>query len=214
VFCDKIIIGGNMDRQSKINDFVFALEGLSSSVIPKCFEISSTHLELLEDEIINYINANYPAIIFTKTELKDLIEKVYQKKHYHLKKSIDSNIGLMKYKLEDVDVDLEQIIQEEIAKYKTLFTSISAGTNISYLGLVDECTRNVMAMLIRKNNSISFAKKTGQVSDYIYQLVNDSFFRVMVALGDYFLDNGVLPIEEDFKFENPGKSKTKTEEFF
>ena len=99
-----------MDRQSKINEFVFALEGLSSSVIPKCFEISSIHLELLENEITSYINTNYPTIIFTKTELKDLIEKVYQKKHYHLKKSIDSNIGLMKYKLEDGDVDLEQII--------------------------------------------------------------------------------------------------------
>ena len=203
-----------MDRQSKINEFVFALEGLSSNIMPKCFEISSPHLELLENDIINYINTNYPTIIFTKAELKDLIEKVYQKKHYHLKKSIDSNIGIMKYKLEDADIDLEQIIREEIAKYRTLFTSISAGTNISYLGLVDECTRNVMAMLIRKNNSISFAKKTEQVSDYIYQLVNDSFFRVMIALGDYFIDNGVLPMEEDFKFESSGKSKTKTEEFF
>ena len=203
-----------MDRQNKINDFVFALEGLSSNVIPKSFEISKDYLDTLENNIINYINDNYPAIIFTKEELKDLIEKVYQKKHYNLKKSIDSNIGLMKYKLEEENIDIDKIIEDEINKYKTLATSISAGTNISYLGLVHECTQNVMSLLIRKNNSIAFAKRTEEVSNYIYELVNDSFFKIMIALGDYFIDNEVLPIEQDFKLENTGKSKIKTEEFF
>lgn len=203
-----------MDRQNKINDFVFALEGLSSNLIPKSFEISKDYLDTLENRIINYINDNYPAIIFTKEELKDLIEKVYQKKHYNLKKSIDSNIGLMKYKLEEENIDIDKIIEDEINKYKTLATSISAGTNISYLGLVDECTQNVMSLLIRKNTSIAFAKRTEEVSNYIYELVNDSFFKIMISLGDYFIDNEVLPIEQDFKLENTGKSKIKTEEFF
>lgn len=203
-----------MDRQIKIKDFIFALEGLSSDVIPRSFEISSSYLEDLENNITNYISTNYPTIIFTKEELKNLIEKVYQKKHFNLKKSIDSKIGLIKYKLEEEDIDVNKIIEEEINKYKNLFTSIHAGTNISYLGLVDECTENVMALLIRKNNSISFAKKTEDIRKYIYGLVNDSYFRIMIVLGDYFIDNGILPIEQDFKVEKTGKSKIKTEEFF
>lgn len=203
-----------MDKQNKANNFVSALEGLSSNVVTKSLEISSTYLENLENDIIQYIKNNYPSITFTKDELKRLVENVYHDRHLNLKKSIDRNIGLLKYNLEAKDADIDHIIEEEINKYKTMFTSISAGTNISYLGLVDECRQNVMGMLIRKNNSISFAKRTEEVSDYIYKLINDSFFSNMVALGDYFIDNGILPIEEDFKIDTHGKSKIKTEEFF
>jgi len=203
-----------MDKQTKINEFVIALEGLSSGVVSQSFEVSAPYLGDLESTIVDYINTNYPTIVFSKDELNEIIEKVYRKKHYNLKKSIDSNIGQMKYKLEEENADVDSIILEEINKYKMLFSSISAGTNISYLGLVDECTQNIMAKLIRKNNSLSFAKRTGEVQEYIYKLVNDSFLRVMVALGDNFLDNGILPIEEDFKDLKDGKSKTKTEEFF
>lgn len=214
MFYDKIIIGGNMDRQSKMNEFVFALEGLSSSLMTKSFEISSRYLEDLENSIIQYINNNYPTIIFTKKELKAEIEPVYQERHLNLKQQVDKNIGLMKYDLEEENADINKIIEEELNKYKTLFTSVHAGTNISYLGLVDKCRQNVMRLLIRKNNSISFAKRTEEVSEYVYGLINDSFCSNMVALGDYFIDNGILPIEQDFKLDNPGKSKIKIEEFF
>ena len=203
-----------MDRQNKINDFVFALEGLSSNIIPKSFEICEKHLDALEDNIINYIRTNYPSVIFTKQELKDLVEKVYQKKHLNLKKSIDSNIGFVKYTLEAENVDVDKIITEEIIKYRTLFTSISAGTNISYLGLVNECTQNVMSMLIRKNTSISFAKRTEDISNYIYQLVNKSYFNIMDELGVYFINDVIMPIEKEFCLENESKTKIKAEEFF
>ena len=93
-----------------------------------------------------------------------------------------------------------------------MFMSIQAGTNISYLGLVDKCTENVMRLLIRKNNSISFAKNTGEVRDYISKLISDCYLSVMIALSDRLLDEGIIPIEEDFKIDN-GKSKIKTEEF-
>ena len=202
-----------MDRQTKINEFITALEELSSGIVSKSIEVSSPYLDNLEESIINYIDTNYPSIMFSKDELKDLIDKVYQKKHYTLKKTIDSNIGLLKYKMEEATADINKIITDEISKYKTLFTSISAGTNVSYLGLVDECTQNIMATLIRKNNSLGFAKRTGKVNDYIYHLVNESFLRIMVALGDNFIDKGILPIEEDFK-QLSGKSKVKIEEFF
>ena len=203
-----------MDRQNRINNFVLALESFSSSVISKSFTVSKTYLEDLENSIINYVNINYPAIIFTKEELKAEIEPVYQDRHLKLKKQIDKNIGLMRYNLDAEDADVNQIIQDEISKYKTLFTSISAGTNINYLGLVDECTQNVMRLLIRKNSSISFAKRTEEVSKYVYDVVNNQFFTIMVALGNYFIDNEFNSIEESFSYDNMGKSKTKTEEFF
>lgn len=199
-----------MDRQNRINIFITALEGLSNSVIPKSFEISERHLGDLVEEIITYINFNYPTIQITTLEIKKLIDKVYQEKHYNLKKSIDSGIGMVKYDLEDINVDIESIFKEEISKYKTLFTSVKAGTNINYLGLVNECTRSVMGMFIRRNNTISFAKRTEEINDYIFYLVNDSFHDIMVELGDYFISHEVSAIEENIDL---GKSKVKTEEF-
>ena len=201
-----------MDRQSKINEFVTALEGLSSSINGMAFESSSPFLDSLENSILHYINEEYPAIVVTKEELKPEIETVYQEKHLNLKKIIDKNIGLLKYNLEDPNVDIYKIIKEEIEKYKLMFMSVQAGTNISYLGLVDKCTENVMRLLIRKNNSISFAKRTEDVRNYISKLVSDCYLSVMVVLSDKLLDDGILPIEEDFKIDN-GKSKIKTEEF-
>lgn len=202
-----------MDRQTRINEFIIAMEGFSSSVNEITFRVGIPFIDSLSNSIKTYINNNYPAIQFTEEELKNTIQKVYNKKHYNLKKSIDNNIGVMKYNIEGVSANIDDIINEEINKYKTMFMSVHAGTNISYLGLVDECTQNIMSLLIRKNTSISFAKRTEEVSAYIYDLVNVSFFDVMVSLGDELLDKGILPIEADFKKSNFGKSKIKTEEF-
>ena len=202
-----------MDRQSKINEFVIALESFSNSINGITFKASEPFLDSLENSILQYIDENYPAIIITKEELKSEIETVYQEKHLNLKKSIDKNIGLMKYNMEDPNVvDIDKIMKEEMEKYKTMFMSVQAGTNISYLGLVDKCTENVMRLLIRKNNSISFAKHTAEVRNYISKLISDCYLRVMVAVSDQLLDDGILPIEEDFNVEN-GKSKIKTEDF-
>lgn len=202
-----------MDRQNKINEFVMVLEELSTSINGITFKASEPFLDNLENSILQYVKENYPAIIITKAELKPEIEMVYQEKHLNLKKSIDRNIGLIKYNLEDPNVmDIDKMIKEEIEKYKTMFMSVQAGTNISYLGLVDKCTENVMRLLIRKNNSISFAKRTEEVKEYISKLVSDCYLSVMIAISDKLLDDGILPIEEDFKFDN-GKSKIKTEEF-
>lgn len=200
-----------MDRQTKINYFVYALEGLSSDVIPKSYEVSKNYLENLQIDIIKYIQDNFSSVGCTKEDLKKPIESVYQDRNLKLKTSIDKNIGLMKYNMEEENADIDSIVEDEISKYKTMFTSIHAGTNINYLGLVDECTQNVMSVLIRKNTSISFAKRTGEINDYIYNLINASFFKIMIALGDNFMDNVILPIEQDFL---PGKSKVRTEEFF
>ena len=178
------------------------------------FKVSKPHLDNLENLILQYIDEKYPAIVITKEVLKPEIETVYQEKHLNLKKSIDKNIGLMKYNVEDpnVEVDINKVIKEEIEKYKMMFMSVQAGTNISYLGLVDKCTENVMRLLIRKNNSISFAKHTEEVRNYISKLISDCYLSVMIALSDKLLDDGIIPIEEDFKMDN-GKSKIKTEEF-
>lgn len=203
-----------MDKQNKINEFVMTLEELSSSINSIAFKISKPYLDRLENSILQYVKENYPTIVVTTNELQSAIDKVYQEKHLNLKKTIDKNIGLMKYNMEDpnIDVDIDKIINEEIEKYKMMFMSVHAGTNISYLGLVDKCTENVMSLLIRKNNSISFAKKTEEVRGYISKLVSECYLSVMVALSDKLLDNGIIPIEEDFKIDN-GKSKIKAEEF-
>ena len=202
-----------MDRQSKINEFVIALEGLSSSINGITFKTSEPILDNMENSILQYMKENYPAIVITKEELEPEIESVYQEKHLNLKKTIDKNIGLLKYNIEDPNlIDINKIIKEEIEKYKTMFMSIQAGTNISYLGLVDKCTENVMRLLIRKNNSISFAKRTEEVRNYISKLISDCYLSVMIAISDKLLDDGIIPIEEDFKIEC-GKSKIKTEEF-
>lgn len=203
-----------MDRQNKVNNFVIVLEALSSSVISKSFKVSENYLSDLENNIISYIRTNYPAVIFTKEDLKAEIEPVYQDRHLKLKQQIDKNVGLMKYNLDAENADVNQIIEEEVNKYKTLFASISAGTNINYLGLVDECTQNVMRLLIRKNSSISFAKRTEDVNKHIYSMVNNNFFTIMVNLGNYFINNEINPIEENFKLDDMVKSKTKMEEFF
>lgn len=202
-----------MDRQSKINEFVIALEGLSSSINGITFKTSEPILDNMENSILQYMKEKYPAIVITKEELEPEIESVYQEKHLNLKKTIDKNIGLLKYNIEDPNlIDINKIIKEEIEKYKTMFMSIQAGTNISYLGLVDKCTENVMRLLIRKNNSISFAKRTEEVRNYISKLISDCYLSVMIAISDKLLDDGIIPIEEDFKIEC-GKSKIKTEEF-
>ena len=202
-----------MDRQNRINEFVMALEGLSSSVNDITFKESKPFLDSLENSVLQYVKENYPAIIITKEELKPEIETVFQEKHLNLKKTIDKNIGLMKYNIEDPNiVDIDKIIKEEIEKYKTMFMSVHAGTNISYLGLVGKCTENVMRLLIRKNNSISFAKHTEDVRDYISKLVSDCYRSVMIAISDKLLDDGIIPIESDFNIDN-GKSKIKKEDF-
>lgn len=203
-----------MDKQNKINEFVMTLEELSSSINSIAFKISKPYLDRLENSILQYVKENYPTIVVTTNELQSAIDKVYQEKHLNLKKTIDKNIGLMKYNMEDpnIDVDIDKIINEEIEKYKMMFMSVHAGTNISYLGLVDKCTENVMSLLIRKNNSISFAKKTEEVREYISKLVSDCYLSVMIAFSDKLLDDGIIAIEEDFKIDN-GKSKIKAEEF-
>lgn len=201
-----------MNNQERVNEFVMALEGLSSSVNSIAFKSSKQFLDDLENSILKYINKNYPTIIVTKEDLKTEIEKVYQEKHLNLKKTIDKNIGLMKYEIEDSNVNIDKIIKEEIERYKMMFMSVHAGTNISYLGLVDKCTENVMRLLIRNNNSISFAKRTEEVREYISKLVSECYLSVMVAFSDKLLDDGIIPIEEDFKIDN-GKSKIKAEEF-
>lgn len=196
-----------MDREVKINEFVSSLEMLSSEILKMTYKIEKSCLDDLVNNITKYMNENYPLVEFTKDELLNAIYKVYQKKDMNLKKSIDTNIGLLKYKLEDHKIDVDFVIEEEINKYNTMFMSVNAGTNINYLGLVDEITENVMALLIRNNHSIYFAKDTNKVREYIYGLVNKNFFNTMVKVGDTLLDDGIGALEEDFQLKNNTKMK-------
>ena len=196
-----------MGREMKINEFVSSLEMMSSELLKMIYEIEKPCLDDLVNNITKYMNENYPLVEFTNDELLNAIYKVYQKKDMNLKRSIDTNIGLLKYKLEDDKIDVDLVIEEEINKYKTMFTSVNAGTNINYLGLVDEITENVMALLIRNNHSIYFAKDTNKVRKCIYDLVNKNFFSTMIKVGDTLLDDGIIALEEDFELKNNMKTK-------
>lgn len=196
-----------MDREMKINDFTTALEMMSSEILKMIYEVEEPCLNILVSSITEYMNNNYPFVDYRKEDMLNVIYKVYQKKDMTLKKAIDTNIGLLKYNLEDTNVDVDLVIQEEINKYKTLFASVNAGTNASYLGLVDEITENVMSLLIRNNNSIYFAKDITVVREYIYNLVNKNYVDTMVKVGDTLLDDGILRVEADFETENNIKMK-------
>ena len=196
-----------MDREMKINEFVTALEMMSSELLKMVYQVEKPCLSDLVSSITKYMNENYPLVEFTNDELLNAIYKVYQKKDMNLKKSIDTNIGALKYKLEDEKIDVDLAIAEEINKYKTMFMSVNAGTNINYLGLVDEITENVMALLIRNNHSIYFAKDTNKVREYIYELVNKNFFNTMIKVGDTLLDDGIIALEQDFESKNNSKMK-------
>lgn len=196
-----------MDREIKVNEFVSSLEMMSSELLKMVYQVEKPCLSDLVSSITKYMNENYPLVEFTNDELLNAIYKVYQKKDMNLKKSIDTNIGLLRYKLEDDKIDVNLAIEEEINKYKTMFMSVNAGTNINYLGLVDEITENVMALLIRNNHSIYFAKDTNKVREYIYDLVNKNFFSTMVKVGDTLLDDGIISLEQDFELKNNPKMK-------
>lgn len=196
-----------MDREIKVNEFVSSLEMMSSELLKMVYQVEKPCLSDLVSSITKYMNENYPLVEFTNDELLNAIYKVYQKKDMNLKKSIDTNIGLLRYKLEDDKIDVNLAIEEEINKYKTMFMSVNAGTNINYLGLVDEITENVMALLIRNNHSIYFAKDTNKVREYIYDLVNKNFFSTMVKVGDTLLDDGIISLEQDFELKNNSKMK-------
>ena len=196
-----------MDREIKVNEFVSSLEMMSSELLKMVYQVEKPCLSDLVSSITKYMNENYPLVEFTNDELLNAIYKVYQKKDMNLKKSIDTNIGLLRYKLEDDKIDVNLAIEEEIDKYKTMFMSVNAGTNINYLGLVDEITENVMALLIRNNHSIYFAKDTNKVREYIYELVNKNFFSTMVKVGDTLLDDGIIALEQDFSSKNNSKMK-------
>ena len=196
-----------MDREIKVNEFVSSLEMMSSELLKMVYQVEKPCLSDLVSSITKYMNENYPLVEFTNDELLNAIYKVYQKKDMNLKKSIDTNIGLLRYKLEDDKIDVNLAIEEEINKYKTMFMSVNAGTNINYLGLVDEITENVMALLIRSNHSIYFAKDTNKVREHIYDLVNKNFFSTMVKVGDTLLDDGIISLEQDFELKNNPKMK-------
>ena len=196
-----------MDREMKINEFVTALEMMSSELLKMIYNTQTPCLDTLVKKITKYMNENYPHVSFSKEELLNAVYKVYQKKDMNLKKSIDTNIGALKYKLEDEKIDVDLAIAEEINKYKTMFMSVNAGTNINYLGLVDEITENVMSLLIRNNHSIYFAKDTNKVREYIYDLVNKNFFSTMIKVGDTLLDDGIIALEQDFELKNNPKMK-------
>lgn len=196
-----------MDREMKVNEFVSSLEMMSSELLKMVYQVEKPCLSDLVSSITKYMNENYPLVEFTNDELLNAIYKVYQKKDMNLKRSIDTNIGLLRYKLEDDKIDVDLAIEEEINKYKTMFMSVNAGTNINYLGLVDEITENVMALLIRNNHSIYFAKDTNKVREYIYELVNKNFFSTMIKVGDTLLDDGIIALEQDFESKNNSKMK-------
>ena len=77
-----------MDREMKINEFVTALEMMSSELLKMIYNTQTPCLDTLVKKITKYMNENYPHVSFSKEELLNAVYKVYQKKDMNLKKSI------------------------------------------------------------------------------------------------------------------------------
>ena len=166
------------------------------------YDVTSFHLEKLENSILEYLHTDYPNISISRKEIEEVLNRLYQTRHFNLKKTIECNLGKTKYEYEDNSKELELLIQEEINKLRTLFSSVSMGTNIHYLGLVNECTQEIMAILIRKNTTISFAKDTELVRKKVSDLVKDNYITMMNNLGNTLLSRIVVPLENKYNIKS------------
>lgn len=191
-----------MNKESKMKEYTNLIEEYLIKLGQISYDVTSFHLEKLENSILDYLHTDYPNISISRKEIGEVLNRLYQSRHFNLKKTIECNLGKTKYEYEDNSKELETLIQEEINKLRTLFSSVSMGTNIHYLGLVNDCTQEVMAMLIRKNTSISFAKDTELVRNKISDLVKDSYIAMMNNLGDTLLSRIVEPLQNKYNIKS------------
>lgn len=191
-----------MNKDLKMKEYTKLIDEYLIKLGQISYDVTSIHLENLENSILEYLHTDYPNISISRKEIEDVLNRLYQSRHFNLKKTIECNLGKTKYEYEDNSKDLETLIQEEINKLRTLFSSVSMGTNIHYLGLVNDCTQEVMAILIRKNTTISFAKDTEIVRKKVSDLVKNSYIAMMSNLGNALLSRIVEPLENKYNIKS------------
>lgn len=191
-----------MNKESKMKEYTNLIEDYLIKLGQISYDVTSFHLEKLENSILEYLHTDYPNISISRKEIEEVLNRLYQTRHFNLKKTIECNLGKTKYEYEDNSKELEVLIQEEINKLRTLFSSVSMGTNIHYLGLVNECTQEIMAILIRKNTTISFAKDTELVRKKVSDLVKDNYITMMNNLGNTLLSRIVVPLENKYNIKS------------
>lgn len=160
----------------------------------------SNNLDSLENSILDYLHNKFPNMSVTKEELNNIISKLYQTKNFQLKKEVECNLGKAKFAFEDNNQNIENIISDEIGRLKKMFASVKNGTNYCYLGFVDKCTQEIINLLIRWHNTISFSKETESVRKYIRELVENNYKFIVSGIGEKLLLRIVEPLENKFLF--------------
>ena len=170
----------------------------------KMDDITTAQLNKLKTEIANYIHSNYSSIIITDDELNKVL-MAYHDRNYRLKKELERNLGEAKFKSESGKMDVEEIIEQEVTKMGKMFNSVLATTNINYVDLIKECVQELMGLLIRKNNSLTFAKNTEKVRKDLEQYLFITYQIIMKQLGDFLLSDIYQPLADNYLKEQSNK---------
>lgn len=192
-------------NESIMEEYSKLIEGYLITISQISYDITTWHLEDLEKSLLDYLHTHYASISISKEELHEILNRLYQSRHFSLKKTIECNLGKTKYEFEANHKEVMELIKEEVSKLRTLFSSVQKGTNIHYLGLVNECVQELMAILIRKNTTLSFAKNTEKVRLDLLELLSENYKNMMNDLGKQLLLKIGLPLEQKYHIEEKNK---------
>ena len=190
-----------MDKVSLTEEYIKLIEDYLIIIGQITYDTTVNHLEVVESSVLDYLHINFPNMVISKEELHETLNRLYQNRNFKLKKAVECDLGKTKYDFEANKVSIEEIIKEEIGKLRILFTSVNKGTNFHYFGLVDECIQEIMGILIRKNTSLSFAKKTEAVREEISKLLTDNYKVMMDDMGNLLIKRIVIPLENKYFIE-------------
>lgn len=190
-----------MNQEDLMKEYAKLIENYLIIISQISYDVTSWHLEDLEESILDYLSTHYQSISISKKEIHELLNRLYQNRHFNLKKTVECSLGKTKYEFESNNKDVIDLIKEEIIKLRTLFSSVSKGTNIHYLDLVKECAQEIMAILIRKNTTLSFAKNTEKVRNDLTILIDNNYKNMMNDLGNNLLLQIVDPLEEKYNVD-------------
>ena len=196
-----------MNNLSLTEQYIKEIEDMLVIISQITYNTTTENLELAENLILNYLHTNFPNMVISKEELNEILKRLYQNRNFKLKKTVECNLGKAKYDFEANNNSIQEIINDQIVKLRILFTSVNKGTNFHYLELVEECIQEIMAILIRKNNSISFAKKTEAVREYISNVLGSNYKNIMKEMGETLINRVVIPLEN--KYLEPEKVMAK-----
>lgn len=144
--------------------------------------------ENLENEILNYIHVNYPAMVIPKGYILEIINNCYKPGTDKYKQKMEFKAADIKYKLESIET--ENKIQEDIEDLNKLFETITMGTNFCYFGYIENTLNGIMKYLIDiSRGSMSFAKNSIKIRESIMELITKYYKITMKEYGENLKTN-------------------------